>query len=268
VQAFDKYNDAVPSAPVTLSVNNGGTITGGSADTGSDGSAADFSDVTISPAGTYTLTASSNGVNLGSSQITISAQGTALKITTKPTLATYGKAITVSGTLTSAGQPLAGRTVLLYYRKLGSTGAYTHFPTTATSNASGVVTFTTFKPTTPVQISLAFAGTNIYGNSSSAVQKIDEQLALTISAPGTGTKGKKVKFTGAASPNKHGVTVYLQRQSGSSWTTVGSKKLTSASKYSIALKLASKGKFTYRVLVKAVGGFSQSVSSTKSLKVK
>jgi hypothetical protein len=190
---------------------------------------------------------------------------TALTITA-PTSVVYGHAVTVSGVLTSGGHALAGKTVTLYYRKVGVT-PYTKFPATATSGVTGAVSFTTFKPTTPVQVLLVYAGTSAYAESNSAVKSIAEQLALTISESGKAATGKSLTFTGAVSPNEKGATVCLQRKSGSSWTNVASGKLSSVSKYSLALKLKSKGKFTYRVLVNAVGGFSQSLSSTKSISV-
>jgi Bacterial Ig-like domain (group 1)/Carboxypeptidase regulatory-like domain len=276
IEATDSVGNPVPDASVTLSVDGGGQITGAGETTGDDGTAI-FDDVTISPAGTYTLTATSGGISKASDQVTISPVvvppvSTALTIAATPSPVVYGKAIKVTGTLTAAGHALPGQTVALLYRKAGSTGAYSRFGTTAKSGATGAVSITTFTPTTPVQVELSYAGSSsgasAYDSATSPTKTVAQERVVTITAPKSAAKGKTAAFTGAVTPKQTGLTVYLQRKSGTSWKAVGTAKLTAAGKYSIKLKLATKGTFTYRVLVKTSSGFSQSVSATKSIKVK
>ena len=181
VRATDVYGNPVPGANVTLSLAGGGQISGSNATTRSDGTAP-FDDVSIAAAGTYTITATSGTVSRTSGQLVITPAVGRLVPTTltmgglaRPFIVA-GQSATITGTLTAGGAALPGQTVVLLYRKAGSTGAWTTFATKATSNATGAVSFSGFAPTTTVQVELSYVGSGSvaasYGAAASAARTL------------------------------------------------------------------------------------------------
>jgi hypothetical protein len=196
---------------------------------------------------------------------------TAVAITSAPATATYATAMKVVGKLTrpDTGAVVGGQAVQLQARKKGSTGAYATVAT-ATSTSTGVVTFTTYKPTSALQIRLVrpLVAGNAFGTSTSATKYVLCQMRITANLSRTSiVKGKSVTLSGVVSPNHRGKTIYLQRKSGTRWVAVTSKVLTSTSSYSFTIKPTTKDTFSYRVMVKADPTFVISYGVAKPLRV-
>jgi hypothetical protein len=158
--------------------------------------------------------------------------------------------------------------VALLYRPLGGAGTLTRFPTLASTGPTGTVTFTTFKPTTPVQIELSFAGAGAYAASTSSMVNVAETPSISLRLSSKKVKPKKtVRFAGAVAPDDAGKQVQLQRQVGNKWVNVTAARLSGASKYKFKVKTKGAGKFVYRVSIAAIGRFGGAASSTVTLTV-
>ncbi len=224
----------------------------------------------------YTFTvAARNPIGVGPASLASAAVvprvPTKVAITSAPTLATYGVAIRVVGKLVRAdnGAALAGQSVQLQARKKGTTVA---FGTVATvvSGSTGVVTFTTYKPTYPVEIRLVrpVVANNPWGTSTSLSKVIACQLRVSaVTSVAAVTLGKSFTLTTTVAPSRAGKSAYLQRLVGSTWTTIATKVLSSTSAGTFVVKPASRATFSYRVLVKADAVFSLSTSIVKKVTV-
>ncbi|GAA1641129.1 hypothetical protein GCM10009744_33840 [Kribbella alba] len=80
--------------------------------------------------------------------------------------------------------------------------------------------------------------------------------------------GASTAFYGYLRPQHPGTTVYLQRQSGASWPTVGTTKLNSTGNYAFSIKPTARGTFNYRVVWLADADHATTVSAVKSVTVK
>ena len=157
----------------------------------------------------------------------------------------------------------------LQARKKGTTVA---FGTVATvvSGSTGVVTFTTYKPTYPVEIRLVrpVVANNPWGTSTSLSKVIACQLRVSaVTSVAAVTLGKSFTLTTTVAPSRAGKSAYLQRLVGSTWTTIATKVLSSTSAGTFVVKPASRATFSYRVLVKADAVFSLSTSIVKKVTV-
>jgi hypothetical protein len=203
-----------------------------------------------------------------SSLVTIPRLSTSLAITGAPATIVYGKPVTVTGILKMSGTPVSGQKVALLYRPLGSKGTFARFPTLESTAPTGRVSFTTFRPTTPVQIELSFGGAGAYAASTSPTVTVAETPSISLRLSTKQVKpGTTVTLTGSVAPNNQGKQVELQRQVGTKWVKVTTAKLTAASRYTFKLQTAAAGKFVYRVSMAAIGPFSSASSSTVTLTV-
>jgi hypothetical protein len=149
----------------------------------------------------------------------------------------------------------------LLYKLKGSGGSFQQFPTTGTTNAKGVVTFTTFKPTTPVDVELRFAGNVSYLKATSSAADVAEGFRITLKASAQKLKPKHtVTFSGVVDPAGAERQVELQVLKGKSWVRVTTAKLTDESRYTFKLKLTKAGSFSYRILADALSPYAASTS--------
>ena len=289
---------AAPSAPTAVTASRSGSAvtltwaapadTGGAPVTGyvvtPDTGGVDLDPVTVGPSTTTTITdlatgavytftvAAQNSAGTGpasgaSAPVTLVAP-TALALGSVPSTVGYGSAAKVTGTLTrtDTGDPLAGEVVALQYRRHGSTGAYTTFPTTARTSAAGSVTFSTFKPGYSVDVRLTHTAAGVYAGATSASRTAMVAATASIATSATSLRyGRTVRVSGTVSPSRAGSTAYLQRQSGSSWVNVTHGTLSSHSTYAFTVKPA-RGTTTYRVVVPAKAGWAARTSASKSVR--
>jgi predicted RNA-binding protein with TRAM domain len=254
----------------TTPANGGQTITSDSSTTSgtftklSAGDSYTFVVQAVNGVGSSANSAASNSVSIPG--VNTSPGITSLAITKAPTTVVYGKTIAVTGTLKASGTGLGGQQVALLYRPLGSTGTFTRFPSPASTGPTGTVSFTTFKPTTPVQIELSFASAGAYAASTSSTVNVAETPTVSLRLSSKKVKPQKtVTFTGAVAPNDKGKEVQLQRQVGRRWVKVTTAKLTAASKYTLRVKTRAAGRVVYRVSIAAIGPFGSATSSTVRL---
>lgn len=257
-----------------LTVRDSTTPANGGQKITADASATSATFTKLSPGDSYTFVVQavndigSSADSAASNSVRIPGLATSLAITHAPATVLYGQAITVTGTLKTGATGVAGQLVALLHHPLGDTGAFTRFPTLARTGPAGTVSFTTFNPTTPVQIELSFAGAGTYAASTSSTVNVAETPSITLTLSRSKVKPKKtVIFTGAVAPNDKGRQVQLQRQVGTTWVKVATATVTAASKYKFKVKPKAAGKFVYRVSIGAIGRFGSATSSTVTLTV-
>jgi uncharacterized RmlC-like cupin family protein len=134
VQLKDQFgnNDITSNTSVTLSANNSGIISGTNPKNANSG-VVTYNNISVTPAGTYQLTASSAGLTSAtSSSFDILKPATSLLVT--PVTAIYGATVTLVAKLTSGGGNLSGKTVSFSINGVGVGSA--------TTNGSGNATLT------------------------------------------------------------------------------------------------------------------------------
>jgi predicted RNA-binding protein with TRAM domain len=268
VNGVGQSPNTLDTEPVTVAITTptgGGTgtttTTGGGTTTTTGGG-------TTTTLGGSTGTTATAGGSGTSQPATPAAASTSLTITDATRTAVYGKAITVSGKLTAGGAGLPGEPVTLLYRLKGSGGSFQQFRTLDTTNAKGVVTFTTFKPTTPVDVELRFGGNVSYLTTTSEVAHVAEGLEITLKASAQKLKPKRtVTFTGAVEPAGADRHVELQVLKGKNWVKVAAAKLTGSGRYTLKLKPGNAGKFSYRILADGIAPYTASMSNTVHIAV-
>jgi 5-hydroxyisourate hydrolase-like protein (transthyretin family) len=160
----------------------------------------------------------------------------------------YSRAVTLSTTVTriNDGGKLAGVPVLLYSK--AKTATKWSVAGQFTTDANGVVT-TAPKPGVSTYYMWGYNGsTGLLGTRSAAVL-VNVQPAMSgYLVPSAITLGQSAALYGYLNPPHAGMTVYLQRRSGTSWVAVTTGKLATNGKFAFSLKPTARGTYTYRVV--------------------
>ena len=85
--------------------------------------------------------------------------------------------------------------------------------------------------------------------------------------PGSMVLGKTAALYGYLNPPHAGMTVYLQRRSGTSWVAVTTGKLATNGKYAFSIKPTARGTYTYRVVWLADADHQGTQTASKVLTV-
>ncbi len=196
---------------------------------------------------------------------TTSAAGTAVGLSA-PAAITAGRSAGISGSLrTSAGVPLAGRTVRILAKPSGATA----FVTTATvvSNAAGGFA-ATVRPTRSTQYAAAYAGGPALMGASSPVRSIAVRRYLTLrSSKPTVRHGSPAFLSGVATPAQYRLAVSLQRYTGRTWVSVATTTLAASGAFRATWRPAVAGTYRLRAVVPASRGNAAGVSATVVLRV-
>jgi spore germination protein len=183
-----------------------------------------------------------------------------------PSAVTYGSRATVTGTLlTSSGAPAAGQTVNLLYRPAGSTtwriaGSGVTSPTGTVAISYLVPMNGSFRLSAPSSWS--------YLASASAARAILVRWRVTAAFyDATVSRGTAAKLRGSVAPARAGTTVYRERYSGGTWTSVGSTKVAADGTYAFSFTWYTAGTYTYRVRVPGTTQFATGYSPTRLLYV-
>jgi hypothetical protein len=161
---------------------------------------------------------------------------------------TYGRRVTVRGTLTKSGPTtaVAGAPIRVYQRRHG-TAAWALLASTATTT-SGAWSVST-APAVNTDFYAAYAGAAGSGASSSRPVLVTVAPRISGTAASSAIRLRRTAAVrGTVAPNRRGQVVYLQRHDVRGWHTIVSARLTAASTYAFTVKPTSRGLWRYRVV--------------------
>ncbi|WP_112248006.1 DUF1906 domain-containing protein [Kribbella monticola] len=189
---------------------------------------------------------------------TVASSSSSIPYTSSATL--YSRVTRVD---TKAG--VAGVPMTLYARpKNGTTFAAV---VTTTSSSTGSVS-AVVKPTVSTVYVWGYNGSSTLLGSRSAYYTVEVRPTITAYVTSAAIKlGATTSFYGYLRPQHPGTTVYLQRQSGTTWPTVGTTKLNTTGNYAFSIKPGARGSFNYRAVWTADADHATTVSATKTVTV-
>jgi len=193
--------------------------------------------------------------------------GTKSTITASAASIMYSRAVTLSTTVTriNDGAKLAGVPVVLYSK--AKTATKWAVAGTFTSDANGVVS-TAPKPGVSTYYMWGYNGsTGLLGTRSAAVLVQVQPAMSAYLVPGSIVLGKAAALYGYLNPPHAGMTVYLQRRSGTSWVAVTTGKLATNGKFAFSIKPTARGTYTYRVVWLADADHQGTQTASKVLTV-
>ena len=187
--------------------------------------------------------------------------GSAAAVTFTPrlTIVSYARAVSVSGYLTSAGDPVAGGTVTLRETR----GGVTRDSGTAVTNGQGFYQ-TTVSPRFNASWHAEAAGVS----SLPVVIQVRPRVTLALSHTQSGARLTEV-FSGAVAPTHVGKRVFVQRHTADGWRAVASGRLDRRSHYRIRWLMPYRSAVhRLRVLLPAHRDHADGVSPTAFVSVR
>jgi hypothetical protein len=192
---------------------------------------------------------------------TARAAGSATAVTFTPrlTIVRYGRAVPVSGFVTSADEPVAGSTVTLRETR----GGMTRRGGTAVTNGQGLYQ-TTVTPRFNASWHAEAAGVS----SLPVVIQVRPRVTLALSHTQSGARLTEV-FSGAVTPTHEGRRVLVQRYTANGWRAVASGLLDRRSHYRIRWLMPYRSAvYRLRVLLPAHSDHADGVSPTAFVRVR
>ncbi|MFN2642029.1 MAG: hypothetical protein ABR548_09095 [Actinomycetota bacterium] len=191
-------------------------------------------------------------------------QLTMLTASLSPVRITYGATITLTGTLASTTESLAGRTVDAFVKPKG---AATEQKFASPVTDSGGAVRLTHKPLANGEYTVEFAGTPCL-SASAATKAVQVAPKLTAKlSPTSMALGKTAKISGSILPAHAGQAIALQQYVSGRWKTIKTVRLSSSGAYVFSVKPVAKGTLSYRVLKDADTDHLAVQSATLKLKV-
>ena len=189
---------------------------------------------------------------------TIAASSSSIPYTGSATI--YSRVTQVDTKASAVGVPM-----VLYSRpKNGTTWSQV---TTATSSSTGSVS-AVVKPTAATVYVWGYNGSSTLLGSRSGNYTVEVRPTITANLSAAAIKlGATTSYYGYLRPQHPGTTVYLQRQSGTSWPTVTTTKLNTTGNYAFSIKPTARGTFNYRAVWLADADHATTVSATKTVTV-
>lgn len=194
--------------------------------------------------------------------------GTSTTMTGTTTAMDFGGSVTLSGVAkrVDSNGPLIGAQVSLMGRNKNS--STWREITRATTTATGAYTVTYNKPQVSTVFAWVYKGAGELLGSGTGNWTVDVRPTITANLSPTAIKlGAATTFYGYVRPQHAGTPVYLQRSTGTTWTTITSTKLNSTGNYGFSIKPIARGSYTYRVVFQSDGDHATAVSPTKSFTV-
>ncbi|MEI8409009.1 MULTISPECIES: DUF1906 domain-containing protein [unclassified Kribbella] len=193
--------------------------------------------------------------------------GTKATITASAASIMYTRASTLSTTVTriNDGAKLAGVPVVLYAK--AKTASKWTVAGQFTSDANGVVS-SAQKPTVSTYYMWGYnGGVSLLGTRSAALLVQVQPAMSAYLVPGAIKLGQASALYGYLNPPHAGMTVYLQRRSGTSWVAVTTGKLATNGKFAFSIKPTVRGTYTYRVVWLADADHQGTQTASKVLTV-
>jgi hypothetical protein len=167
----------------------------------------------------------------------------------------FGRSITVRGSLTANGAPVAGAAVLVH--RLGeATGSG------AVTDAQGL-----YETIITPRANASWAASAGELQSDAVLIRVAPRVTLALSHKRTATRLVEY-FSGSVGPNHAGRMMVVQRATAAGWRTVASGKLSAGSRYRIAWVLPRRSAtYRLRVVLPAHGDHAQGSSQPATLQV-
>jgi serine protease len=202
-----------------------------------------------------------------SSSVQAQLIGTSTTMTGTTTAMNFGGSVTLSGIAKRIDNntPLSGVLVSLMGRNKNS--STWREITRVTTSATGAYSVT-YKPSASTVFAWTYKGAGELLGSGTGNWTVDVRPTITANLSPTAIKlGASTTFYGYVRPEHSGTSVYLQRSTGSTWTTITSTKLNTTGNYGFSIKPTARGSYTYRVVFQSDGDHATAVSPTKSFTV-
>lgn len=180
-----------------------------------------------------------------------------LALLTDTSSLTAGRAVTLSGTVTRSGAPVAGQAIDLIVRR--APGNVEQRITTFTTGSGGNFAVSDL-PLTTTRYAVRAAG----ASSPSKVVVVRPRLTAGLSRSVV-HRGRLVNVRGSVKPGASSQRVFLQRRVGTGWVSV--RKAVVTSSYRFGLRATRVGVYRYRVVAGANAGRASATSSTLRLRV-
>ncbi|WP_238165628.1 S8 family serine peptidase [Kribbella caucasensis] len=202
-----------------------------------------------------------------SSSVQAQLIGTYSTMSATTTAMDFGGSVTLSGSVVRVDTkaPLAGVPVSLYGRNKNS--STWREITRVTTSPTGTYSVT-YKPNYSTVFAWGYNGSGELLGSRTGNWTVDVRPTITANLTATAiTLGQSTTFYGYVRPQHAGSPVYLQRSTGSTWTTITSTKLNSTGNYGFSIKPTTRASYTYRVVFQSDGDHATAVSPAKSFTV-
>ena len=196
------------------------------------------------------------------SSIQVTQSTVSMSIGTK---VTYPGTTRATGTLLWGGKPLAGRSLIVQAQAPGAT-SWTKVATTTTSSTGAYAV--TLKPSGNTRYRVAYLGTSTNGGAVGATRTVTVAPSVSIrTSRSSFALGGTATLSTTVGPNHKGRTISLQRWTGTAWSTVATRTLSSTSTASASVKPPRKGSNSYRWVLPAHTDHGTGVSATLKLSV-
>ena len=170
---------------------------------------------------------------------------------------TVGRTVTLSGTVTRSGAPVAGQPIdLIAWRAPGNVEQRIG---TSTTSVGGTFTVSDL-PSTTTRYAVRVAG----ASSPSRVVVVRPRLTAGLSRSVV-HRNRLVYVRGSVKPGASSQRVSLQRRAGAGWVSV--RKAVVTSSYRFGLRATRAGRYRYRVVAAANAGRASATSGTLRLRV-
>jgi hypothetical protein len=176
-----------------------------------------------------------------------------LTATVSPGTVAYGKPVTVTGTATSAGRPLAGARVKVVQYTSGGGWVLVD---AVTSNASGAYSYS-FTPTwgRTIRAELARTATHVAAASTSTPVYVQPQIyGSAVSGDGSAKPGAVRQFTGSVHGGLVGKRIKVERFEPSGWVLAAQAYVQPGGAFSVPVATARFGNQGYRVVMPSQAG--------------
>jgi hypothetical protein len=202
--------------------------------------------------------------NVAAVPVTLSTIESALTLS-GPAGVGYGRAATLTGSLTWNRTHPVGRAVSVQAQPYGSTSwTQVAVATTSTTGAFSAAV----RPSVNTRYRVGYAGSGAMGGAYSAVRLLAVSPAVSIQANRTSLGlGGAVTFNTTVAPRHAGGSILLQRWTGAGWATVSVRTLSSVSTASATVRPPSRGSITYRWVTPADQAHAVGYSASRPVRV-
>jgi hypothetical protein len=170
-----------------------------------------------------------------------------------PATVAYGKSVTVSGTATSGGRPLAGARVKIVQYTSGGGWALIG---AVTSSSTGAYSYS-FAPTWGRTVRAELARTTIHAAAASPSTALFVQPQIygsTVSGDGSSAPGTTRQFTGSVHGGLVGKRIKVERFEPSGWVLAGQAYVQTGGSFSIPVATTRFGNQGFRVVMPSQSG--------------